>query len=214
MGKHWETMRPLAVVSLALLSERPMHPYEMYQLLLARGQDATVKLRPGTLYHVVGWLLGAGLVVATGTEREGNRPERTTYAITDEGRRALEIAVMSMISAPQPEYSDFTVAIGEAHTLPLEVVVNLLKTRLAAITAERDRGQKLLDQAVEGRLPRRYVLSGDFALNRANADIAWLTGLIAQLESGSLSWDEPMLHAHTHKPATAGSVPTTTKDTP
>src|SRR6187397_3267085 len=108
MGKHWESMRPLAVVSLALLSERPMHPYEMYQLLLARGQDATVKLRPGTLYHVVGWLLASGLVVATGTEREGNRPERTTYAITDDGRTALEAAVMSMLESPQAEYPDFT----------------------------------------------------------------------------------------------------------
>jgi DNA-binding PadR family transcriptional regulator len=194
MGKHWETMRPLAVVSLALLAERPMHPYEMYQVLLARGQDTTVKLRPGTLYHVVGWLLDSGLVVATGTDRDGNRPERTTYAITSEGRRALEVAVKSMISSPQPEYSDFTVAIGEAHTLPLEAVLDLLKARLAALAAERDRGQALFEEAHERHVPRRYVLSGDYALNRANADIAWLTNTIAQLESGDLSWDEPFHH--------------------
>ena len=190
-----------------------MHPYEMYQLLLARGQDVTVKLRPGTLYHVIGWLLASGLVVATGTEREGNRPERTTYAITDEGRQALEVAVMSMIESPQAEYPDFTVAIGEAHTLPLGVVVNLLKARLATVTAGRQRGQQLLDLAEDGRLPRRYVLAGEFAMNRADADIAWLTSLISQLESGDLSWDEPIPYK-AHAPAAAGSVPPTTKDTP
>lgn len=198
MGKHRETLRPLAVVSLALLAERPMHPYEMYQLLLARGKDQMVKVRPGTLYHVIGGLAEAGLVVATGTEREGNRPERTTYAITDAGTQVLEEAVVAMIESPQPEYPDFTVAIGEAHALPLELVIQLLQSRLKAVTASRDRGQRLLDSAIKRKVPRRFLLSGEFAINRAAGDMAWLTTLISQLESGELSWD--------------AALPTVTKD--
>lgn len=47
-------LTPLGVASLALLAEEPRHPYEMYQVLMARHEDRLVKVRPGTLYHAVG----------------------------------------------------------------------------------------------------------------------------------------------------------------
>ena len=37
---------PLAFAVLGSLSERPMHPYEMYQTLLQRREDYLVKIRP------------------------------------------------------------------------------------------------------------------------------------------------------------------------
>jgi len=191
MGKSG-SLRPLGVVSLALLTERPMHPYEMYQLLVARSQDKTVKLRPGTLYHAINWLESAGFVVATGTEREGNRPERTTYAISDAGREALRRSVVAMLTEPAEEFPEFTVAMGEAHNLPREVVLGALRERVAFVEAECHRGGVHLDRANARGLPRRFILGGEFALNRARADVAWLNSVIAQIESGELSWDTPI----------------------
>ena len=75
-------LSPMAIAALGLLAERPMHPYEMYQLLLEREEDRVLKVRPGTLYHAVDRLARDGLVRPLHTEREGNRPERTTYAVT------------------------------------------------------------------------------------------------------------------------------------
>ena len=192
MGMHDSPLRPLGVVTLALLTERAMHPYEMYQLLIARHQDRTVKLRPGTLYHAINWLEGAGFVVATGTDREGNRPERTTYAITDEGRSALRHSVVSMLTNPQDEFPEFTVAMGEAHTLPQSEVVAALRERVAVLEAQASRGKNFMDYANKGGLPRRFVLGGEFALNRARADVAWLHSVIAGIESGEISWDTPV----------------------
>ncbi|MGC4175692.1 PadR family transcriptional regulator [Demequina sp.] len=192
MGKHSGSLRPLGVVSLALLTERPMHPYEMYQLLIARNQDRTVKVRPGTLYHAINWLEDAGFVIATGTEREGNRPERTTYAITDAGRAALRRSVVSMVTEPSDEYPEFTVAIGEAHNLPAHEVVSALRERIAILEADCARGEALMKRADGRGLPRRFILGGEFALNRARADIAWLSSVIADIESGDLSWDTPV----------------------
>jgi len=191
MGKSG-SLRPLGVVSLALLTERPMHPYEMYQLLVARSQDKTVKLRPGTLYHAINWLESAGFVVATGTEREGNRPERTTYAISDAGREALRRSVVAMLTEPAEEFPEFTVAMGEAHNLPRKVVLEALRERVAFVEAECHRGGVHLDRANTRGLPRRFILGGEFALNRARADVAWLNSVIAQIESGELSWDTPI----------------------
>ena len=42
-------LTPLGLAALALLAERPMHPYEMYQTLVHRREDRNVKVRPGSL---------------------------------------------------------------------------------------------------------------------------------------------------------------------
>ena len=125
-------LTPLGVAALSLLVEEPMHPYEMYQLLMARHEDRLVKVRPGTLYHAVGRLEEHGLVDATGTDREGNRPERTTYTISAAGREALTQRLQDMLANPVNEYPSFPLAVAEAYNLPADVVVELLDRRLEA----------------------------------------------------------------------------------
>lgn len=97
-------LTPLAIAVLALLNEGRMHAYEMYQVLLKRRNDRLVKVRPGSLYHTVERLAGQELVEATGTERAGNRPERTTYEITPAGQQALVARVEAGIETYTYEY--------------------------------------------------------------------------------------------------------------
>ncbi|WP_449373878.1 hypothetical protein [Arthrobacter psychrolactophilus] len=40
-------LTPLGISALGLLVERPMHPYEMYQVLMQRHEDRIVKAQPG-----------------------------------------------------------------------------------------------------------------------------------------------------------------------
>ena len=52
-AKPHRTLTPLALAVLRLLHERPMHPYEMHQLVRDRGTDFAIKVRAGSLYHAV-----------------------------------------------------------------------------------------------------------------------------------------------------------------
>lgn len=79
----------LGVSVLALLRERPMHGYEMFQTLTAKHADTLLKVRAGSLYHVINRLADEKLIHPTGTARKGNRPERTTYELADAGLDAL-----------------------------------------------------------------------------------------------------------------------------
>ncbi|WP_245413346.1 PadR family transcriptional regulator [Arthrobacter celericrescens] len=92
-----------------------------------------MKVRPGTLYHAVGRLEADGLLEATGTDRDGRRPERTTYRTTDEGNAALAQRLAGMLSDAVNEYPVFPHAIAGAHNLPSDVVLELLDTRLGAL---------------------------------------------------------------------------------
>src|ERR1700709_651820 len=123
-------LTPLSVAALALLVEAPMHPYEMYQEMLKRKDDRHVKVRPGSLYHTIDRLARHGLAEVAGTDRGGNRPERTTYRVTDAGRSALEQRLTAMLRTPADEYPEFPLALSQAHNLPAEEVVRLLETRI------------------------------------------------------------------------------------
>lgn len=183
-------LTPLAVAALALLAEGPMHPYEMYQTLMQRSEDRIVKVRPGSLYHTVDRLAGQGLVRATGTEREGNRPERTTYEITERGTLALGERIAQSLGTPVNEYPEFPLVLGEAHNLPLDTVIALLRRRVSAIRADievMDAGIRVV-RAKE--LPAKFWLDVRYLRAMAAADAEWLENLIAELETGATSWAE------------------------
>lgn len=184
-------LNPLGIAALALLAERPMHPYEMFQTLMLRREDRIVKVRPGSLYHAINRLETDGLIRTLGTEREGNRPERTTYAITTAGRDALLATVTEMIAEPVNEYPRFPLAIGEAHNLPLETVVGLLEQRLSLLRAARAEGEGELEGVRARGLPRKFWLDGTYLLAMNAAEIAWISGVLDELRSGALPWEHP-----------------------
>src|SRR4051812_46747860 len=101
---------------LALLGEGDMHPYEMMRLMRQRRDDRFVTVTNGTLYHTVGRLQREGLVAEVRVDRAGNRPERTTYSVTDAGIRAVSEWVRRAL-ARIDDPAEFRVALAEAHNL-------------------------------------------------------------------------------------------------
>src|SRR5215216_669066 len=94
MASKRKVSNPLALAVMALLYERPMHPYEMVSLMRERGKHESVRLRYSSLYSVVGALEREGLIVPKETVREGRRPKRTVYEITGAGREESEHELM------------------------------------------------------------------------------------------------------------------------
>src|SRR3954453_2016636 len=82
-------LTPSELTVLQLLHEGPTHPYDMHRLVRERRIDLLVPVRRGTLYHAVERLVKRGLIDTVETTREGRRPERTVYCITEAGADAL-----------------------------------------------------------------------------------------------------------------------------
>lgn len=188
VGEKASIVTPLGIAVLALLFERPMHPYEMYQLLVQRREDRNVKVRPGSLYHTVDRLQEQKLVRSTGTNREGNRPERTTYEVTDSGRAALTARISEILATPIREYPLFPVALAEAHNIGAEVVAVLLRERIDRLAKELDESAVLGERAAELAVPRVYWLDVGYSRAVLNAEIEWLRGLVDEIENGALPW--------------------------
>lgn len=181
----------VAVLTLALLHEQPMHPYQVHRTLVERGDTRLVRVNAGAIYHGIERLEKAGLVEAVGTERAGNRPERTTYRITGAGHAALIARLASFIGDDHPSYPLVSVGLAEAHEIPAETAVEQLQRRrnreadrLAGMESARDLLRSL-------GLPRRYLLDVEHDLALLEAEVAWLDRTIHDLRTDGLDWDQP-----------------------
>nr|WP_277350828.1 PadR family transcriptional regulator [Rhodococcus sp. HNM0569] len=180
-------MTPLGVTVLGLLVERPMHPYEMVQLATAR-RDHLVKVRPGSLYHTVTRLQGGGFVRECGTDRAGNRPERTVYEITEAGRTAFHERVADILAAPAREYLQFPLALAEAHNLDVDTVAGLLGERIAAREHELGALDDRLRAARDGGVPDLFTLGARYQQTLARAEVEWLRTLVVDIRAGAIPW--------------------------
>jgi DNA-binding PadR family transcriptional regulator len=173
---------------LALLNEQPMHAYEMYQLLLARKNDRLVKVRLGSLYHTVERLAGQELVRATGTDRTGNRPERTTYEITAEGKQALAERVRSGIENYECEFPLFPVVLSEAHNLEIEDALVRFRQRVAQLDAALAEVVGAIAEVTERQVPEAFWMAADYNRAQLASERDWLNTLIERIESKDLAW--------------------------
>jgi DNA-binding PadR family transcriptional regulator len=181
-------MTPLALVVLGLLRERPMHPYEMQQLIRDHHTDQVIKLRAGSLYHTVERLQRTELISAIETGRAGRRPERTVYAITDRGRDEFAANLRQLLSRPEQEYPVFGAAIEQLDALDPSEAAKLLGRRCVALEgdiAAVDRIERLL---IDNGLGRIHLLELEYAQAMRRAEVAWVRHLVDEIRSGSLIW--------------------------
>ncbi|WAC70486.1 PadR family transcriptional regulator [Microbacterium sp. SL75] len=192
-----ETSRltPVAVMILATLREADMHTYELVRLLKERRDDRLVPLQKGTIYHTVARLERDGLLAEVGVDRDGNRPERTTYTLRDAGRRAVEEWVRAEL--PQIDRaSDFRVALSEAHNLERDEVIDLLDQRRALLVASVDEHSAGLGLAAERETPEQFLVELQRQSALLDAELAWQDSLRARLADRSLPWGVAEIPEH------------------
>jgi DNA-binding PadR family transcriptional regulator len=175
---------PLALAVLALLFERPMHPYEMGVILKQRHKEESIKLRYGSLYTVIDLLLRRAFIAARETGRDGRRPERTVYEITPAGREELRTWMAELIAEPAKEYPQFEAALCLLPVLPPDEVLTLLRKRVERIAqnvaALTQRFKSIGDQ----NFPPLFLVETEYRLALMKAEQHFVAELIGRIESG------------------------------
>jgi DNA-binding PadR family transcriptional regulator len=175
---------PLALAVLALLFERPMHPYEMGLILRQRHKEESIKFRYGSLYTVIELLRRRSFIVARETGRDGRRPERTVYEITAAGRQELRSWMTDLIGEPIKEYPQFEAALCLLPVLPPDEALVLLRQRLAAIA----QNVAALTQHVEAigglNFPPLFLIETEYRLALMRAEQHFVAELIQRIEGG------------------------------
>jgi DNA-binding PadR family transcriptional regulator len=176
----------LALAVLVTLYERPMHPYEVAQTLRTRAKQESVRLNYGSLYAVVEALEKRGLVTARETVREGKRPERTVYEITDEGAREMIDWMTELIGVPEKEYPKFMAGLSFLAALTPEDALRALRTRAEALTFKLAQVRGGMRIARDVGLPRLFGLESEYEEQQMEAELHFVNGLVKEIESGDL----------------------------
>ena len=177
---------PLALAVLSCLNERPMHPYEIASTLRERGKDSSIKLNYGSLYTVVESLLRRGLIEERETVREGRRPERTVYAITEAGRLEHDDWLGEMISRPAQDFTQFEAALSLAGGLPPDDVVRLLGQRRTLLQLEIRSAESTYDLCREQGLPEVFLVELEYRTALRKAELAFVEDLVTRISDRKL----------------------------
>jgi DNA-binding PadR family transcriptional regulator len=211
---------PLALAVLTCLYERPMHPYEMAQTLRTRAKHESVRLNYGSLYGVVESLERQGLVRAVETFREGRRPPRTVYEITDPGRTEMYDWLSELLSVPIKEFPQYEAALSFLPGVPPDEAVALLRQRCEAIEIRLDQMQASHDVATKRGLPRLFSIEGEYEMALLRTELEFTRSLVADIESASLSgldewrsWHEQESVAPGHDAPSPPPTPSDNDDT-
>jgi DNA-binding PadR family transcriptional regulator len=194
---------PLALAVLSLLVERPMHPYEMSSTMRERVKEESIKLNYGSLYSVVDSLVKHGLIEVQETIREGRRPERTVYAITEPGRTELVDWLSELLSVPVKEFTQFEAALSLMPCMPPDEVSRLLAIRRTRLDNEIVSLRAIIEDMANQGMPYLWAIEGDYLLTLREAESKFVDSLIKKIDDGTLDGVEVWRRAHE-----SGELPT------
>jgi len=181
---------PVALSVLSLLNERAMHPYEMRSLMRERRHDRAFRIRESSVYDTVARLAERGFIEPVEVNREGRRPERTVYAITESGRDELLVWLWDLASEPSAAYPDFAAPLMFIYSLGRDRAVAALVQRAARLEAEISssdafRRAYLADQP---DFPRIFGIEDEYAQAMRQAELAWVRAIVKELRDGTFHW--------------------------
>ena len=186
MTQKRKVANPLALAVLACLFERPMHPYEIATTLRERHKDESIKLNYGSLYSVTESLQRHRLIEPQETAREGNRPERTVYRITDAGRLELIDWLSDLICNPVHEYTQFEGGLSLLSVLPPTDAAQLLQERCKRLERDLVKARAVQAMLAERQLPRLLWIEAEYRSRLKEAELEWVRALAAEIVSGAL----------------------------
>lgn len=188
MTETRKVANPLALAVLSYLTRRPMHPYELSRTLRENDDGRSFKFNHGSLYMVFGQLAKAGFVVALETSRDGQRPERTRYALTDTGRTEMRDWLRSLVAQPEHEFPQFVAALSLIAALPPDEVVDLLGHRLKRLGQLRAEITALVESTLAAGEHPLFLVEEEYRLALLAAETAFVERFVERITHPVTGW--------------------------
>ncbi|MEV4055767.1 PadR family transcriptional regulator [Amycolatopsis sp. NPDC049688] len=183
-------LTPLGIAVLELLHEGPMHPYEMAQLMRERYVHMRVNVKAGSLYHTVERLCRDGLIEVVDTQRDGRRPERTVYGMTQTGLDEFTQRGRELLGDLATEFPAFLSGLGVIDELGRETALVELEHRITRLRAAVAADEAVLQRLAEDETPAIYWLDWRYQCDHRKFELQWTERLHEDLRSGRIPFQD------------------------
>lgn len=119
----------MKLVILGLLLEGDKHPYEVQHIMKERQMDCYIKYAKGSLYYAFEQLEKQGAIHITNVIRDTNRPDKTIFHITEEGKKLFHTLLLKQFEAKNQIYKPIYSALSFAHFSNDHELVPILEKR-------------------------------------------------------------------------------------
>ena len=157
-----------------------MHGHQIRRMAQLDRTELWADVKPGSLYGALRRMVDEGVIEALRTERVGNLPERTVYAITDDGRRELFVLRQAILRETRLRPDPVDLALAYSQDLAEDELRAVIQDRRRALAAELESWKQLYEEA-EPYLTGLEPASFDHAIMRLQAEVAWHDKLLDQL---------------------------------
>ncbi|MDR0267629.1 MAG: PadR family transcriptional regulator [Paenibacillus sp.] len=174
------------MILLSFLRQRPMHGYEIQQLIQTSRMDVWTNILSGSIYYALNKMESDGLIAATAEERTGARI-RKIYSITTEGEQFFQKMIRETLTiAPHTPKSDFSLGLLWIDSIPAAEAITLLEENLRQVESSLNQWQ--LGKQIKGEygLSLIAVASFDHAIAQLEQDITYLKQIISLVQLNNL----------------------------
>jgi DNA-binding PadR family transcriptional regulator len=163
-----------------LASSGPLHGHQIRQQAQSDRTETWTDVQVGSVYGALKRLANEDLVREVRTEKIGNRPERTVYEITPEGRRCLAAIRDAALRDLDRHFDPFDLALVQSRDTPDEELERVIENRIGALKVQLETQRHSAESADPFvNEAERMVLQHLIA--RTDAEIRWHTELAARL---------------------------------
>jgi len=175
------------LIVLGLLQERPYHGYDLKRVMKERYMDEWANVAFGSIYFALGQVAAEGWIAAQPTERQGKRPSRTVYCITESGCREFLRLLRECWQDDRCVQDSIRVCVFFIDQLPRDEAIDYVRRRIQAVA----HGLEHLETVLR-TLPPEAPWAGRCIADRDRRllaeDIKWTQDVLADIESDRVTW--------------------------
>lgn len=165
---------------------QPVHGYFVRRELMTWHVDEWANMHAGSIYNALRTLKKDGYLLEDGTEIEGNRPERTTYTVTNEGEVEFLRLLRQTIWNVEPfDTISATLLVSFMYALTREEIVSALEHRIREIEARiKTNGFNVADVVQSSTTPLYVREIFQLSTARLQGEKEWTRTLLQRVKEG------------------------------
>jgi DNA-binding PadR family transcriptional regulator len=179
------------LVILGLLRQESLHGYELKHIIGEHMGDWT-RIPVGSIYFALGKLADEGKIRELSVEREGKRPEKTVYEITESGEEEFLSLLRECLGTSEREYHEIDLGLAFLDALKPKEAAALFRARVTLLEGEVLRLKKHKAESMKlSDVPPSAKAIFTHSQRHLEAELAWSREVLAELEAGRLSKKRP-----------------------
>ena len=170
-----------------------VHGYDLRRELLSWGADEWANVAPGSIYNALNTLVRDGMLEVVGTDRQGARPERTTYRLSADGEKEFQELLRENVWRSRLPNHPLLAGLAFIPLLPRDELARAMRHRADELQTQVDKRHWDLRAILEvssdpsrGGIPRHVAESYRLTATLLESEAAWARDLAERLEKGEL----------------------------